>query len=230
MAQSHPDPTALERVYVWEMPVRLTHWLIFFSILILSATGYYIGAPFIRVPGPAGSHFVMGAIRHIHSYTAIVFIGAVLFRIYWFFVGNPYARWGDYIPVSRRRFRSLWSATMFYTFLRREHDEYPGHNALAAGSYVLMFLFYILLILTGLVLHGVEEPRAAALAFFADWAPVFGGLQMARLIHHVLMWFVLIFAIAHIYFVFLSSVIDRVGTVDSIFSGFKYIPRRRLPR
>ena len=55
-----------ERVYVWELPVRLTHWVIFFSILILSATGYYIGHPFISVPGPAKDHFVMGTVRVIH--------------------------------------------------------------------------------------------------------------------------------------------------------------------
>ena len=40
MADSNSASVDLERVYVWEMPVRLTHWVLFFSILILSATGY----------------------------------------------------------------------------------------------------------------------------------------------------------------------------------------------
>src|SRR5208337_3282531 len=71
------------RIYVWELPVRVTHWLIFFSVLILSATGYYLGDPFITVPGPAKDHFVMGTARAIHLYAAIVFTLAVLVRIYW---------------------------------------------------------------------------------------------------------------------------------------------------
>ena len=79
---------ALERVYVWELPVRLTHWVLFFSILVLAATGYYIGNPFISVPGAAKDHFVMGTVRAVHFYAAIVFALAVLVRIYWLFVGQ----------------------------------------------------------------------------------------------------------------------------------------------
>ena len=37
--------TRVERVYVWEVPVRLTHWLIVASILLLAVTGLYIGSP-----------------------------------------------------------------------------------------------------------------------------------------------------------------------------------------
>jgi Ni,Fe-hydrogenase I cytochrome b subunit len=41
------------------------------------------------------------------------------------------------------------------------------------------------------------------------------------------MWIILIFVIVHIYFVFLSSVIERTGTFDSIFSGYKFISDRK---
>ena len=53
-------PGELVRVYVWQWPVRLTHWLNAYSILVLALTGFYIGHPFITVSGPAGQHFVMG--------------------------------------------------------------------------------------------------------------------------------------------------------------------------
>ena len=32
-------------IYVWEVPVRVTHWLIVLSIVVLGATGLYIHAP-----------------------------------------------------------------------------------------------------------------------------------------------------------------------------------------
>ena len=36
--------------YVWEFPVRLTHWLNFLAIIILTFTGVYIGSPFMHPP------------------------------------------------------------------------------------------------------------------------------------------------------------------------------------
>ena len=49
---------------------------------------------------------------------------------------------------------------------------------------------------------------------------------MARLIHHVLMWVVLIFAVLHIYCVFLWSLIKHYGEIDSIFTGYKFFRKR----
>ena len=90
--QSCPDCTTATHGYDFREGQRLTHWLIFFSILVLSATGYYIGHPFIIVSGVATERFVMGAMRAVHMYAAIIFILAMLVRFYWLFVGNSYAR------------------------------------------------------------------------------------------------------------------------------------------
>ena len=87
--------------------MRLTHWVLFFSILILSVTGYYIGHPLISIPGPAKDHFVMGTMRAIHLYTASVFSLAVLIRIYWMFAGNRYAGLSELLPLSGERWRNL---------------------------------------------------------------------------------------------------------------------------
>jgi len=227
MAETSKRKVTLERVYVWELPVRLTHWLLFFSILVLSATGYYIGHPFISVPGPARDHFVMGTVRAIHLYTAIVFTLATLVRIYWFFAGNQYARLADFIPVSLRRLRSLGRTFLYYSFVRHDPDEYAGHNALAGASYAIIFVVYLVLIATGLALYTVVASASSPFQIFDFLVPLFGGLQMARLIHHIGMWIVLIFAVVHIYFVLLSSIIEHIGTFDSIFSGYKFMPERR---
>jgi len=213
---------ALERVYVWELPVRLTHWALFFCIIVLSATGYYIGHPFINVPGAARDHFVMGTVRAIHFYAAAVFTASLLVRFYWWFVGNSYARFTEFIPLSARRFKSLWHEMMFYSFLRRDPEEYPGHNALAAASYAMIYAVYVLLIVTGLALYSVGTSVNSPFRVFEALIPWLYGLPMARLIHHVAMWIVLIFVVLHIYFVTLSALIERVGTFDSIFSGYKF--------
>lgn len=51
---------ALVKIYVWEWPVRITHWLNAISIWVLSVTGIYIGFPLLLSPGPASNHFLMG--------------------------------------------------------------------------------------------------------------------------------------------------------------------------
>jgi Ni/Fe-hydrogenase 1 B-type cytochrome subunit len=228
IADPHPAPVAREPIYVWELPVRVTHWLIFFSILILSVTGYYIGHPFIGVPGPAASgYFVMGTARAIHLYTAIVFSLAVLVRIYWMFVGNRYARLSELIPFSRKRWSSLWDSLLFFCFVRRGPASYAGHDALAGATYGVLFAIYLVLIATGLALYTVYAPVASPFQFFRILVPVFGGLQVARLIHHISMWVVLVAAVVHIYSVFLWSFVERAGEVDSIFSGYKFFPKRK---
>jgi Ni/Fe-hydrogenase 1 B-type cytochrome subunit len=226
MSSPHHAAADLERVYVWELPVRLTHWILFFSILILSATGYYIGHPFISVPDPAKDHFVMGTARAVHLYTAIAFGLAVLVRIYWFFVGNRFARLLEFIPLTRRRWSNLWDSALFFGFIRRNPEPYEGHDALAGGAYAFFFALYLVLIGTGLALYTVIADAGSPFQVFGLLVPLFGGLQIARLIHHVCMWLVLLLAIVHIYSVFLWSMVENAGEVDSIFSGYKFFPKR----
>jgi Ni/Fe-hydrogenase 1 B-type cytochrome subunit len=121
----------------------------------------------------------------------------------------------------------LWQTFLYYSFIAREPDEYPGHNALAASSYAFIFAVYVVMIITGLILYSVSAPIGSPLGIFEYLAPYFGELQIARLIHHIGMWIILIFVVVHVYFVLLSSVIERIGTFDSIFSGFKFIPQRK---
>jgi Ni/Fe-hydrogenase 1 B-type cytochrome subunit len=227
MTKSHSTSTDYERVYIWELPVRLTHWLIFFSIIVLSATGYYIGHPFISVAGPARDHFVMGTVRAVHLYAAIVFALSVLVRIYWMFAGNGYARLTQLVPLGRERFRSFWEAAMFYSFLRREPEECAGHNALAGLTYAMIFAVYLLMIATGLALYTVDASPSSPFQVFNFLIPLFDGLQIARLIHHIGMWIVLMFAVIHIYFVLLATIAERIGTFDSIISGYKFLSKRK---
>jgi len=223
LPRSAPEPEGGERIYVWELPVRATHWLIVLSIAVLAVTGFYIGDPFIAVNGPARNHFVMGTMRVIHLYAAIVFTLAVFVRVYWMFAGNRYARWSELVPVSRRRLRSTWQAMRFYGFVRRDPAAYPGHSGLAGAAYAMVFLIYFTMIGTGLALYTVYAPVGSPFQLFGFLIPIFGGLQIARLVHHIGMWLLLIFMIHHVYSAILFSLTERSGMIDSIFSGYKRI-------
>ena len=51
---------------------------------------------------------------------------------------------------------------------------------------------------------------------------------MARWIHHIVMWLLLGFTVHHVYSAVLVAIIEKNGTLDSIFSGYKWVPRRDL--
>ena len=216
------------RVYVWELPVRVTHWLIVLSIVLLSVTGIYIGHPFINVAGPAGDHFLLGWVRAIHSYSAIVFTLSVLSRVVWMFRGNRYARWDKFIPVARRRWRGLWAALRFYLFNLRKPPGFIGHNPLAGLTYVLVFALYVLMIATGFALYSSGAHVDSPMRAFKFLIPLLGGLQTARLLHHIGMWLLLGFAVHHVYSALLMSVVEGNATTESILSGHKFVPREDL--
>ncbi|MGD1027994.1 Ni/Fe-hydrogenase, b-type cytochrome subunit [Candidatus Binatus soli] len=215
------SPTeAVVAVYVWELPVRLTHWLIVLSIAVLSVTGFYIGDPLIAVSGPARDHFVMGTMRVIHLYAAIVFALALFVRIYWLFVGNQYARWDQYLPVSRERLRNTWEALNFFSYWRRDPLPYPGQTGTAGLAYGVVFLIQFVMVLTGLALYTVYAAPNSLFQAFVFLIPLFRGLQMVHLIHHIGMWLLLVFMILHVYLSVLFSVTER-NEIDSMFSGYK---------
>ena len=218
------DIGGIERVYVWDFVVRSTHWIIAISIFILAFTGIYIGRPFLIAPGPEGEQFMMGTIKVVHFYTAIVFSLAVIARIVWMFIGSYYARWHQFIPVTKKRRRDMLKMIKFYSLFSSEPPLEVGHNALAGLTYVFVFTLYIIMILTGLAMYSVS-----ASGYMAVWdflLPVFGGPQTARWIHHLAMWFILAFFAHHVWSAFLVTRLEGMGLMDSMFSGYKFLPRR----
>jgi Ni/Fe-hydrogenase 1 B-type cytochrome subunit len=213
-------------VYVWDRLVRVTHWVIFWAIVVLSATGIYIGHPFLVVRAPAAAHFVTGTIRVIHFYAAIAFSLAVVARVVWMFTGPTYARWKQFIPVEKERRRGLGTTLQFYLFLQRKPPDHPGHNPLAGLAYTLVFGLYGVMIATGLAMYAAQAAVGSPLRWFAFLSRLFGGLQYARFIHHGVMWLLIAFVVHHVYSAILTSAVEKNGEIDSIFSGYKILGRR----
>jgi Ni/Fe-hydrogenase 1 B-type cytochrome subunit len=211
------------RIYVWDPVVRSCHWIIAISILILSISGVYLGNPYLVVPGEARFHFVTGTVRVIHFLTAIAFTLAVISRLLWMFVGpGSYASWKQFVPTTVARFREMWNTLLFYLLIKRDGPETPGHNPLAGGAYTIVFGMYLTMIVTGLALYGSSADARSWMSSFQALAPWVGGLQLARTIHHVIMWLLIGFFVHHFYSALLVAIVEKNGTLDSIFSGYKW--------
>ncbi|MFY9780191.1 MAG: Ni/Fe-hydrogenase, b-type cytochrome subunit [Candidatus Baltobacteraceae bacterium] len=214
-------------VYVRQLGVRITHWTVVTCVVILVTTGTYISHPF-TVGGSARDPMVMATVRVTHFYTAIVFDVAVFARIALMFLGNRYARWDQFIPVTKARWRNVLESLKFYLFLRRTPAPAVGHDALDGLVFTVRFLIDFVIIFTGFAMYSRFTSYKSPLSYFHVLLPVFGGFQHTRWLHHVMMWVFLAFVAQHVTRVVLLAALKRDGTVESMFSGYKFVSSEEL--
>ncbi len=113
------------KILVWDVPVRVFHWLMVFSF-----AGAYLTAESERW-------------RLIHVTLGYTMGGLVAFRIVWGLVGTRYARFGSFVsglvPV-KRYVESLMDG---------KPEHYVGHNPAGAVAIVLLLLSSIVIVATG---------------------------------------------------------------------------------
>lgn len=214
------------QVYVWQRPVRIYHWINAACIVILSITGYLIGAPLaIHSSAEASNQYWFGTIRFIHFTTAYVFVFNYLIRIYWGFVGNQYAKFSNYIPHKREHWRELMDVLRIDILLIREKPlPSIGHNTLAAFSYFVMFLAFLFEVVTGFGLYAAMSKHWFP-QLFAWIIPLMGGDFAVRQWHHAMMWVFIVFSLIHIYLVFYHDYVEGRGGTSSMIGGWKFIEK-----
>lgn len=219
-----------DRVYVWERPVRLYHWATVLSMIVLAATGLMIGRPpAFLTSGDASASQWFGTVRFLHFTAGYVFLFALLIRIYWMFMGNQYARWQNFYPLT-----PTWFARQLRGIIRvlkvdilqiqKQPDQVRGHNAMAALTYGVVFLASIFQIATGFALYAPMSD-AWLPQLFAWVVPLMGGDGNVRIWHHLVTWFFIVFTLIHVYLSVVHEVVEAEGEISSMVSGSKYFHR-----
>jgi Ni/Fe-hydrogenase 1 B-type cytochrome subunit len=171
----------------------------------------------------AVDQFTMGWVRYVHFAAAYLFFFNFLYRIYWGFVGNKYANWRQFIPVSKRFFEEMWQVfKMDILMLKGKEHVSIGHNPMAGFIYFFTFLAFMVQCLTGFGLYAPMSDWWLPQLF--AWVPsAFGGDIVCRQIHHWTMWFFILFAIIHVYLVFYHDYVEGRGEMSSMGGGYKFI-------
>jgi cytochrome b len=112
-----------ERALVWDLPVRITHWL-----LVLGVSGSWI------------THYAGPAWFAWHRRCGYAVLVLVAFRIVWGFVGTRYARFAAFLSSPRA----------IADWLRAGARRTPGHNPLGALNVVALLLLLLIQGLSGL--------------------------------------------------------------------------------
>jgi cytochrome b len=116
------------KVKVWDVPVRLFHWL------LLGLVGFSWWS------GDQGDNWM-----DWHSKSGYAILTLLLFRIGWGFIGSDNARFAQFVRGPRASFAYLRSV------FKRQPKAYLGHNPL--GGWMIMALLLVLLVqvITGLL-------------------------------------------------------------------------------
>ena len=206
-----------EMIYVWSILLRLYHWSLVLSICVLMATGFYINSPWTNTTLEGVGSFPMATMRYYHFLAAYLFTAALLTRLFLYLFGNRQEQIMDILPLTPGNLRSLPTTLCYYSYLSDKHDERLGHNALAGPIYLLTIAAASFQILSGFYLLYPES------ALWQRWAGIlFGSQQQGRFLHHLLMWYFILFAFTHIYMVIWNDITSSEGLISSIFTGNKF--------
>lgn len=108
------------RIYVWDLPTRLFHWL-----LVGLVVAAYLTATFDAM--------------HWHRRVGLTLLGLVVFRLVWGFVGSRHARFADFLrgPAAVLAYlRGAWHGV--------------GHNPLGGWSVLFLLLLPLAMVGSGL--------------------------------------------------------------------------------
>ncbi len=211
-------------VYVYELPVRLWHWINALALVVLAVTGYLIGSPPLASAGEASEHFLFGYIRFTHFAAGYVLAIGLIGRVYWAVAGNPYARQLFFPEVHRRAWwQGVWREILWYLFLVPQPCKHVGHNPLAG---LAMFAFFVLgslfMIITGFALYGEGLGSGSWADRWFGWViPLVGGSQAAHGWHHLGMWYLAVFTLIHVYVAIREQYVSRQSMIATMVTGWR---------
>jgi cytochrome b len=119
----------INRIRVWDLPVRLFHWSLAASFIIAFLTSE------------------SERWRDTHVLAGYVMAGLILFRVIWGFLGSTHARFADFLPTPSKLkiyMKSLFSG-------RPEH--YVGHNPAGAIAIIALLILGLVSVTTGWVTY-----------------------------------------------------------------------------
>ena len=226
-----PHDTKAFPVYVFEVPVRIWHWVMALSLVVLAVTGYLIGTPLQSVGGEASEHFLFGYIRFAHFAAGYVFAVMFVLRVLWAVIGNRYARELFIAPLGV--FDAQWRQGFLtqikrYLFIGNHAHQGHGHNPLAqTGMFFMYVLGTVFMICTGFAMYGEGLGQESwAFRAFSSWVlPLLGYSQGVHTLHHLGMWYLILFTIIHLYMVIREDLMGDVTIISTMLNGWRVLKK-----
>jgi cytochrome b len=191
------------RQKVYDPVLRLIHLWNALSILFLMATIWF-SELFEKGVGE-------DTLWQLHIYIGYALIVGIVARLAWSIVGPRHARFSDmWHPAA------WWSAVRHFNFQSKPRF---GHDTLASGVYLLLYVLLAVMAVTGLGLAAIEHSMGPFNAWFGDMAWLEDVFEEPHeLIYYLLMGFVVI----HIAALLWHEHKDKTPLAQAMVTGYKY--------
>ncbi|WP_036242981.1 cytochrome b/b6 domain-containing protein [Methylobacter luteus] len=120
-----------ELVKVWDLPVRIFHWLLVVAFFI----AYLTEDDFLAQ----------------HVWAGYLVFGLLIFRLIWGFIGNEYARFSNFICSPAQ------SISYIKDVIALKSRRYLGHNPAGALMIVLLLVSLLLTVISGFAVYGADQ-------------------------------------------------------------------------
>jgi cytochrome b len=191
MSQQQGNKKHNTKVKVWDIPVRLFHWVLTscFVIAWLTLDNRYLD---------------------IHIFVGYLMGGLILFRILWGFFGGPYACFHD--------FTFSWSEVKKYLIevLNKKPPHFLGHNPAGSWAIYILLGLGLLISITGLITFGGEEQQGP-LAGLLNYPQG----RIAHELHEWFAWLMLGMVVIHLLGVLVESLLHKENLVTAMITGLK---------
>jgi len=185
------------KIKVWDLFVRLSHWLV--VLLVLSAWL---------------SSEIGDAEFKWHSWNGYALLVIVLSRVLWGFVGSTTARFSSFI-------KSPWYAIAYLRgLLKGKEAEYAGHNPAGGWMVLMIWLTLIAQAVTGLF-SSDDIIFDAPFSFYVSSSAV----KTITGIHHALFNLLVILVVFHVIAVIYHEVIKKEALVKAMLTGKKSVSK-----
>lgn len=131
-----------DRVLVWDVPVRVVHWLIVVLLIVLGVSGKFGGLDFVlALPGGYDLYLTN---MDVHMLAGQSLLALVLFRLLWGLAGSTSARFSSFVRTPGE------AVSYLLRMLRGQMPLSTGHNPAGGLMVVVMLGLLLLQSLTGL--------------------------------------------------------------------------------
>jgi len=120
-----------ELVKVWDLPLRVFHWLL--------VAGFFI------------AYLTEDDLLTVHVWAGYLVTGLLVFRLIWGFIGNDYARFSNFLCSPAKSIAYLKDLVALKT------QRYIGHNPAGAAMIVLLLVSLLATVITGLAVYGADQ-------------------------------------------------------------------------
>ena len=158
-------------IKVWDLPVRLFHWLLVACVGVAAVTGWLLPVTWLQI------HLIAGTMIG----------GLVLGRIVWGFTGTRYSRFRSFI------FSPAATLAHVKDLVEGRVQREAGHNPLGALMVFALLGSISVLVLTGVAVLGGELKQGPMKAFIS-----FATAATTRDIHSVVAWVLLALIGGHV--------------------------------